>query len=131
MPDAVIVLDALHRVVDINPAAQRLLHRSAAEMIGQTATQVFAAWPHLLAHYHQVGTLQTETVVVEGPQPGWYDLRLVPLADCYGQFNGRLLVLRDITARNTSRRSRQSGEKHLSRQYEPRIAYPAQCHYWL
>jgi PAS domain S-box-containing protein len=99
MPDAVIVLDTLHRVVDINPAAQRLLHRSAAELIGQTITQVFAAWPHLLEHYHQVGTIQTETIVVEGAQPGWYDLRLAPLADRHGQLNGRLLVLRDITAR--------------------------------
>jgi PAS domain S-box-containing protein len=99
MPDAVIVLDTLHRVVDINPAAQRLLHRSAAELIGQTVTQVFAAWPHLLEHYRQVGTVLTETIEVEGSQPGWYDLRLVPLTDRHGHLNGRLLVLRDITAR--------------------------------
>jgi PAS domain S-box-containing protein len=99
MPDAVIVLDALHRVVDVNPAAQHLLHRSAAELIGQSAAQVFAAWPPLLERYHQGSAVQTDTIVVEGPPPRWYDLRLVPLADQHGQLTGRLLVVRDVTAR--------------------------------
>jgi PAS domain S-box-containing protein len=101
LSDAVIVLDSQRRVgvVDVNPAAQRVLGRPAGAVIGQSAAQVCAAWPHLVACCHDDGDVQTEIIVAEGPQPRWYDLRLTTLLDGRGQLNGRVLVLRDITER--------------------------------
>jgi PAS domain S-box-containing protein len=99
LPDAVMVLDPQRRVVDVNPAAQRVLSRPAGAIIGQSVTQVCAAWPQLVACCHNDGDVQTEIIMAAGPQPRWYDLRLTPLTDGRGQPNGRVLVLRDITER--------------------------------
>jgi PAS domain-containing protein len=38
--DAVVVRDPLARVVDVNPAAERLLGRRLAEMIGRTLAEL-------------------------------------------------------------------------------------------
>jgi PAS domain S-box-containing protein len=99
LPEAVMVLDTQGRVVDMNPAAQRVLGRPAGAVLGQSVAQVYAAWPHLVACCRDDGDVQTEIIVPDGPQPRWYDLRLTPLADRQGQLNGRVLVLRDITER--------------------------------
>src|SRR2546425_675342 len=54
MSDAVIVLDEQKRIVDLNPAAQRLAHRTASRAVGRPFIQVFAAWPELAERYHDV-----------------------------------------------------------------------------
>jgi PAS domain-containing protein len=48
MGDAVVVLDARNRLVDLNPATQELIGQPASEAIGQPAAQVFSAWSDLV-----------------------------------------------------------------------------------
>ncbi|HEY3061934.1 MAG TPA: PAS domain-containing protein [Chloroflexota bacterium] len=48
MPDAVIVLDIQHRIVDLNRAAERVVRTSAADIVGAPAERVFSARPDLV-----------------------------------------------------------------------------------
>src|SRR2546422_2741930 len=66
MSDAVIVLDEQNRIVDLNPAAQRLAVRTGSKAVGRPFTQVFAAWPELVERYRDVTEAYAEIVLSEG-----------------------------------------------------------------
>jgi PAS domain S-box-containing protein len=98
MSDAVIVLDARSRIVDVNPAAERILCRRAAEVIGQPARQTLAARPDLVERYRDTAEAEDE-IVLGSETRRLYDLRISPLYDRQRRLTGRLIVLRDITER--------------------------------
>jgi PAS domain S-box-containing protein len=98
MADAVIVLDARGRLVDVNPAAERILRRRAVEVIGQPAREILAARSDLVERYRDAAEVQDEIILgVEVRRI--YDLRISPLYDKQHHLTGRLIVLRDITER--------------------------------
>jgi PAS domain S-box-containing protein len=99
MSDGVIVVDVQNRIVDLNPAAQTIIGRTASEMIGQPIEQVFSARADLLERYRDVMEAQDEVVLGEGEAQRTYDLSISPLHDQRGRHRGQLAVLRDITAR--------------------------------
>jgi PAS domain S-box-containing protein len=99
MSDAMIVLDAQDRLVDINPAAQRLINRRASDVIGRTAIQVFSPWPDLVEQFRDLEYIQTEIGIVIGVDQLYFDLRLLPLRDGHDHLTGRLVVAQDITRR--------------------------------
>jgi diguanylate cyclase (GGDEF)-like protein/PAS domain S-box-containing protein len=106
MGDGVMVLDGQHHVVDVNPAASKLLGIPINKMIGQSAETVFARWPELISRFLDVSEAETE-VEVQGERhqktssSGYcsIDLRIKPLLNRSGKLSGRLLVFRDVTAR--------------------------------
>jgi len=51
MSDAVVVLDAQDRIVDINPALQQLTKIDTDKLIGQPAESIFAAFPEIDKQY--------------------------------------------------------------------------------
>jgi PAS domain S-box-containing protein len=99
MSDAVIVLDQHNRITDLNPAAQRLFGRPLAELLGQPATQVAAAWPEQTERFRGATEAHEEIVLAVGGVACSFDLRISPLSDRRGTLTGRLIVLRDITER--------------------------------
>jgi PAS domain S-box-containing protein len=99
MEDGVIVLDARNRLIDINPAAQRITNQRTDAAIGQPAEQVFAAWRELVEHYWLVHEAHDELTTEDGPAPRAFDLRISPLYDRHGRLTGRIIVFRDITER--------------------------------
>jgi PAS domain S-box-containing protein len=98
MSDAVIVLDAQNRIVDLNPAAQRIVRRTAAEAIGQPARDVLSGRPDLLERYRDATEARAE-IALGVESRCFYDLRISPLYDRRRRISGRLIVLRDITDR--------------------------------
>ncbi len=102
MADGVLVLDALDRLVDANPAACHLLGYSAAQIIGQPVVSVLARWDELVDRYRDIAQAQAE-IVLEDDR--WFDLSISPLYDQRQQFSGRLIVLHDITARKQAEMS--------------------------
>jgi PAS domain S-box-containing protein len=97
MSDAVMVLDRLNRITDLNPAAQRLLGRPLSDLLGQPAAQVASAWPNQVERFQAVTEAHEEIVLaIDGMQRS-FDLRISPLTDQRGNLVGRLVVLRDIT----------------------------------
>ena len=99
MGDAMLVLDEHNRIVDYNPAAERLIGTSSGQMIGRPAGEVLSAWPDLLERYGGVSEAQAEIELGEGDARRYHDLHISLLHDPTGHVNGRLLMARDITER--------------------------------
>jgi PAS domain S-box-containing protein len=97
MDDGVIVLDVQNRVVDLNPAVQRILGWPASQVIGRPAAEVLGSWPGLLALCRNEAMTQTELVVSEGDVQQCYDVHCSPLSDGRGRQIGQLVVWHDIT----------------------------------
>jgi PAS domain S-box-containing protein len=99
MGDGVVVLDTQDRVVDLNPAAQRLTGVSAAVAIGKPCAQVFANFPELVEPCLQQADHRFELVLDQADTRRYYDLQITPLYTRRQRLSGRLVLLRDITER--------------------------------
>jgi len=104
MEDGVIVLDGQERVVDINPAARRLLGRKIVDRaIGQAAADAFASWPELAELVADPVVTRSEFsigVASAGPTPyRTLSFRISPLTDWRHRHLGQVIILNDITGR--------------------------------
>lgn len=95
--DAVIVLDARRRIVDLNRTAEALLGQTLPEMIGRPVDAARGAWPELVA-FAQRGDGAEEVQLARLPSTT-FEARRAPLRDGRSQAVGAMLVLRDSTAR--------------------------------
>jgi len=98
MTDAVLVIDGNNRIVDLNPAAQQIVRRTPAELIGQRADLALSIRPDLVQRYRDTAEARAEIQSIFDPRR-FYDLRISPLYDRHRRLTGRLIVLRDISDR--------------------------------
>jgi diguanylate cyclase (GGDEF)-like protein/PAS domain S-box-containing protein len=97
MMDGIMVLDANKRIVDINPAVERLIGISSSA-IGQSSGDVLNERLHL----YQLGDLTPVRLMerhVSGNPPRDIELQVLPLHDKRQNITGHLLILHDITER--------------------------------
>jgi PAS domain S-box-containing protein len=99
MSDAVMVLDVHHRIIDLNPAAERILGCPLTELVGQTSLQVLSAWSDQVERFYNQAKAHEELSLTIDGALHFFDLRISPLFDQRGSPVGRLVVLRDITER--------------------------------
>ncbi len=98
MDDVVLVIDPWGRIVNLNPAAERLLGRESGAVTGIEATRAFSEWSALADRLDRIERHE-ESVELAGPDsaPGSsFDLRISPLGDDVRPI-GWVLVLRDIS----------------------------------
>ncbi len=96
MRDGMLVLDEQNRIVDINPAAQKLIGVDGKSAIGQPAEDILAGQIGLMDRYW--GTLEGQAeILINGTC--YIELRISPLYERGRRLCGRLIVLRDITER--------------------------------
>lgn len=97
--EPVFVVDSRQRLVDINPAAWRLLSETHAHLkgvfIGQPVTLFFPDWPDWLADEDAPGEIKVSLA----DQQRTYERLLSPLTDRHGSHMGEVLVLNNITRR--------------------------------
>ncbi len=112
--DAVFVLDNQDRVVDLNPAAQRLIGASANDVTGRHLGLVWPPGAGLLtgSATETIGTEQT--VTVDGVS-STFDVISSSLTDASFQHTGRALVLRNVTGRERIERALQEQAQELAR----------------
>jgi diguanylate cyclase (GGDEF)-like protein/PAS domain S-box-containing protein len=97
MSDGIVVLDGINRIIDINPAARELTGFKEA-FVGKFGMDVFSAWPDMIDLQRVLYAAHAE--IKTGDDPGRYvDLRIDPIHDERNRFLGRVIILRDITAR--------------------------------
>lgn len=118
LSDAVIVLDAQIRVVDINPAAEKLLSILASGVIGQSAERVFSEYPHLVKRYRHTLEAQDEFTVGVGKTQRHFELGISPLRNRRGQLMGRIIVLHDVTERERIEHALRESEEHYRDLFE-------------
>jgi PAS domain S-box-containing protein len=99
MRDAMVTLDLEHRIVDVNPAAQRLLDRPVQDLLGQRLSDLLPEQRALLARYEEKLTFDDEIEVEMEGEIRCYDLHISPLYDHRGRLEGRIIVLHDISER--------------------------------
>ncbi len=96
MSDGMLVLDTQNRILDINPAARKLLEIGDRTAIGKHSAEVLAHWSTTIERFRETLTTQEEMLLPNGIT---IDLRITPLYGWGNSFRGRLIILRDISDR--------------------------------
>src|SRR5919112_1182971 len=99
MGDGVIVLDAQDRVVDLNPAAQRILGSPFSEAVGRPVARIMPGQVALLKRHQGSEEAHGEAALGSGAAPRYYDIVISSLRTRNVARAGRLISLRDITER--------------------------------
>lgn len=103
MRDAVVVVDAYRRVVDLNPAARDILGMRRSAAVGRPVDQLlpalFGQGGAAAAGWGEGGPVDGELVMRQGGAARVWELTASTLRDSDGRPTGWLLVLRDITER--------------------------------
>lgn len=94
MTDAVLVVDAENRIIDMNPAAAAMLHLNMSPTLGQPVSMVLATWPEIVQACTAIPDFQGETRLCKDGR--FVDLRITPLAT-ERRSGARLVVLRDVS----------------------------------
>ncbi|HVO69954.1 MAG TPA: histidine kinase N-terminal 7TM domain-containing protein [Aggregatilineaceae bacterium] len=98
MRDGVMVLDLRGRVVDLNPAALRVVGlSSAATAIGQPAVEVLSGLTELVTKFRTVQEGTADVAITINGLLRHFQLNISPLNNRQGKLTGRLYVLHEIT----------------------------------
>ena len=111
MDDAVLVLDLQDRIVDVNPAARRLLGASGNLLIGEKAAASLVRWSSIAPVDWNGAASQVEIVLNDDSTMRNMDLKVSPVHDRRGRMTGRLIVLRDLTKQKRVEKARQQSEQ--------------------
>jgi len=99
MNDPVFVLDIKNRIIDITPAAQKILKCNASEVIGKKVEDAFPDQHNFIKQLGYSKESQVEVCLYKENQEFCFDMQITPLYNSDDNFNGRIIVLRDITKR--------------------------------
>ena len=96
MDDAVVVIDSMNRIVDINKTACSFLMKERNQVIGHPLTDYMESWPVLIEKYTQIFDIH-ETIAMDvfGANRN-FDLKISPIYGVNGQVAGKLIIFRDI-----------------------------------
>ncbi len=98
LSDAVMVLDSVNRIADINPTMAHICHVSPQDVLGRPVALALRGYPTLV-EYLGNGASEAELAMRTNGEMHHYDLRLTPLPKRHGQPSGQIVVLRDVTRR--------------------------------
>jgi len=122
MADGVVVLDAQNRIVDVNPAVQRMAGLSYSQAVGKSVIDLPLGKPNLMQRYLNVREADAE-IELSGPLgQRFLDLRISPLHDGQGDFLGRLVVFRDMTDRKRAQEGLLRAHQELEKRVEERTS---------
>ncbi len=97
--DGILILDDDNLIVDINPAAQKLLGVTSKQAIGESLQVVLAKWPDLIARFLDAPSIQTVINIEEHGETFYFDIRISPISNRTGLRSGRAVTIRDVTER--------------------------------
>jgi PAS domain S-box-containing protein len=98
MSDGAVVLDSEGNVVEINPAAQRILGLPEG-VIARDSGSAAKLWPALARCFESTADDEEEVLIAGPAGEAWLEVRVSILHDAGGRLAGRLVILRDIGKR--------------------------------
>lgn len=116
IPDGAILLDAKNRIVDINPAALRLIGAPAATIIGRSIARVLPDHPDLIAPCYADKEAELDITIRGDDTPCHLAVRVSLLHENGARPTGRLIVFRDITQRVQTEAALRKAEAEARRQ---------------
>ncbi len=112
MPDAVIVLDTQHRVIDLNPAAQQLFDSEGSGAVGQLFSALTPALNLTWTKKELLESHAEEIILSIENEQRHFEYRVSPMTQGHDQTGLVLIVLRDITDRKRAE-TIESGYQYL------------------
>ena len=114
-----LTLDRNGLILDVNPAAHRLLCSYSCQLLRRPVTDVLGEWPRILAAV-QSHTHHNEEIVIQHPdqEPHYIEVQVIPLR--YNQYPiGTLVILNDVTSYKKLQSSLQQAleKERASRRY--------------
>jgi diguanylate cyclase (GGDEF)-like protein/PAS domain S-box-containing protein len=107
MEDALLVLDASHRVADVNNVACAMIGQRSQDLLGEPLHDV---WPELAEYVED----PTQKAAADGQfttsSGRHFDVRVSPLRDFGGGLMGHVYALRDVTSRVTAEAALRASE---------------------
>ncbi len=98
LPDGVLVIDQLARLIEVNPGACGLLEARADTLVGP-AEAALARWPALAETCRGPMPAMRELGLQRGAAELRLEVRVTALADGAGRPHGRLVTMHDVTER--------------------------------
>jgi PAS domain S-box-containing protein len=98
MVEPVVILDKQNKIADINSSMLALLGRTANEVIGESAKDVFDDFPIPIKLYTHVSYARAEAAFELGGLNIHYELTVWPLYNARKEMTGRIYISHDITA---------------------------------
>lgn len=98
MQDGYIIINYKQRIIDINPAAEKIFELRGEDVLGQPATQLL---PELedTGHFFENGSSQFTTSREQNSGTKHYDVKVTKLDPQQRGGSGTIIMLRDITQR--------------------------------
>lgn len=118
MRDGVLVLDEAGVVLDLNPAAERLLDLPQHAVLGQQVASVLPAWAALWEQVAQGAPVREEAEITVAGQREWFDVIVTPLAEAGPDRRGDLVVLRQITGHKRAQAALAANEQRYRTLFE-------------
>ncbi|HMK45255.1 MAG TPA: histidine kinase N-terminal 7TM domain-containing protein, partial [Methanocella sp.] len=111
--DGVVVLDEDMVIVDINPAAEKMLI-GAGLRPGQKIDAVKKVLPGLLGILKNKEPMSQEVMINNPEKAIWANIRSSPVYSELGDLSGRIIVLQDITERKRAEEVLRKSEAHMA-----------------
>jgi signal transduction histidine kinase len=114
MEDAVLVLDAQRRIVDLNAAAEKYTGLTTSSL-GRPVDEVVAWWNEAVADDGAKPGGQPAMVKVE-PGPRYFEVKVSAVRDPQQRFVGWLVIVHDISHRRRNEAERHAFERRVQEQ---------------
>jgi PAS domain S-box-containing protein/putative nucleotidyltransferase with HDIG domain len=98
MVEPVVILDNQNNIVDVNFSMLSLLGKTAADVIGAQAKDIFADFPIPIKLYTHVSYARADATFEMGGLTIHYELTVWPLYNSNKEITGRVYISHDITA---------------------------------
>ncbi len=96
MREGMIVLDARGRIVDINPAAGRMIGLPATQAIGKLFDDALSPWPHLAERLQRTFEGNEVITIGQGAAQRRYAVQVAPIQDRQDRAMGRVISIHDL-----------------------------------
>ncbi len=111
MPDGVIVVNNQERIVEVNPAAERILQTVASTLLGSRFVEAFPQWAEMWYEGIIRGQFGAAIQLQVSGEARYFDMSLTPIHGRTGRLNGRLVILRDTTMHVLTERELDAGRQ--------------------